>query len=259
MEQRRAKPKISDFELEGVVGIGNFGKVHKAYNKRENRVCALKVLKKESVAQMKHVDHIINELEVLQYLSERDRQAQQEWALRPHDKEDEDEEEEEYVAECPFLMGLYSTFQDKENLYFELEYIQGCTLLSQIRLYNQQVQKNMKFYATEVLLTLSHLHSHSIIYRDLKPENIVISMTERGHIKLVDFGFAKRLPTLSQRTYTNCGTPAYIAPEVLIDSKGHGHEVDVWGLGILMCEIISGQTPFHAESTLEVYENINKC
>jgi len=84
-------------------------------------------------------------------------------------------------------------------------------------------------------------------------------MTERGHIKLVDFGFAKRLSNLAQRTFTNCGTPAYLSPEVLIENKGHGPEVDVWGLGVLMAEIVSGTTPFHAESTLEVYENINKC
>ena len=73
---------------------------------------------------------------MLQYLSDRDKQAHQEWLQRPRDKDDEDEEEEEYVSECPFLMHMYSTFQDKENLYFELEYIQGCTLFSQIRLYN---------------------------------------------------------------------------------------------------------------------------
>lgn len=138
-EPKAAKPKITDFELEGVAGIGNFGKVLKAYNKREKRVCALKVLRKESVAQMKHVDHIINELEVLQYLADRDRQARQEWVPKPRDKDDDDDDEEVYVAECPFLMSMYSTFQDKENLYFELEYIEGCTLLSQIRLYNQQV------------------------------------------------------------------------------------------------------------------------
>ena len=64
-EEKLLKPKITDFELEGIIGFGNFGKVHKAYNKRDKRVCALKVLRKESVAQMKHVDHIINELEVL--------------------------------------------------------------------------------------------------------------------------------------------------------------------------------------------------
>ena len=117
----------------------------------------------------------------------------------------------------------------------------------------------MTFYAIEVLLALSYLHNNCIIYRDLKPENLVISMTERGHLKMVDFGFAKRLTHISHRTYTNCGTPAYIAPEILIEGNGHGNEVDIWSFGILMCEIVSGQTPFHAESTLEVYENINKC
>ena len=94
-------------------------------------------------------------------------------------------------------MQIYSTFQDKYNLYFELEYIEGCTLLSQIRQYNATVQGNMPYYAAEVLLSLEYLHSHNIIYRDLKPENIVISMTERGHLKLVDFGFAKRLKQIN--------------------------------------------------------------
>ena len=93
------------------------------------------------------------------------------------------------------------------------------------------------------------MHQHNIIYRDLKPENIVISMTERGHLKLVDFGFAKKLKKDS-RTHTNCGTPAYIAPEVLRSHNGHGHEADIWSLGVLMCEILSNQTPFQAENTL---------
>ena len=156
-------------------------------------------------------------------------------------------------------MGIYSSFQDKENLYFELQYIQGCTLLSQIREYNQVVQTNMAYYAGEVLLALGYLHSNNIIYRDLKPENIVISMTERGHIKLVDFGFAKRLKARNQRTHTNCGTPAYIAPEVLRGHNGHGYEADIWSLGVLMVEIVSGQTPFQAETTQGVYEKINLC
>ena len=78
-------------------------------------------------------------------------------------------------------------------------------------------------------------------------------------MKLVDFGFAKRLKAPGQRTYTNCGTPAYIAPEVLLGLNGHGHEADIWSLGVLMCELASGQTPFHADSTQEVYEKINIC
>ena len=78
----------------------------------------------------------------------------------------------------------------------------------------------------------------------------------RGHVKLVDFGFAKAMKTL--KTVTNCGTPAYVAPEVLI-GHGHSYEVDVWSLGVLLMEIVSGQTPFTGDSTQAVYEKINKC
>ena len=117
----------------------------------------------------------------------------------------------------------------------------------------------MVYYTAEVLMTLEWLHKNNVIYRDLKPENIVISMQERGHLKLVDFGFAKKLNNIKQRTFTNCGTPAYIAPEILRNQVGHGYEVDIWSLGVLMCELISGHTPFQGESTQEVYENVNKC
>ena len=88
------------------------------------------------------------------------------------------------------------------------------------------------------------MHSNNVIYRDLKPENIVLSMRERGHIKLVDFGFAKKLPHSKAKTTTNCGTPAYIAPEILRGFDGYSFECDVWSFGILMVEIASGQTPF---------------
>ena len=182
---------------------------------------------------MKQVDHIISEREVLQYLQ---------------DKNAETEENER----CPFLMGIFSSFQDKDNLYFELEYIQGCTLLSQIRQYNAAIKENWYYYSAEVLLSLQFLHSHNIIYRDLKPENMVISMLDRGHIKLVDFGFAKQLKSLCQRTHTNCGTPAYIAPEILRGHNGHGHEVDIWSLGVLLYNLVTGKMPFNAKTRAKI-------
>jgi serine/threonine protein kinase len=104
-KEKAVKPKITDFDIMEVVGIGNFGKVHKAYNKKSERIVALKVLKKESVAAMKHVDHIINEREVLQYLSDRNKQFLEE--LQPTLRGDEDDN---LSSECPFLMDIYSSF-----------------------------------------------------------------------------------------------------------------------------------------------------
>lgn len=113
-------------------------------------------------------------------------------------------------------------------------------MLSQIRQFNPKLQQNMYYYAAEVLMSLEYLHSLNIIYRDLKPENIILSMTDRGHVKMVDFGFAKKMKHLSMKTQTNCGTPAYIAPEILRDAVGYGHEADIWSFGVLMFEISSG-------------------
>lgn len=127
---------------------------------------------------MKQVDHIINERTILKFLTE-------------HNAEHLERDQLEQV--CPFIIQFYSSFQDNDKLYFELEYVQGCSLISQIRSTNQLIQKNMVFYASETLLTLKFLHGLGIIYRDLKPENMVLSMNERGHLKLVDFGFAKRI------------------------------------------------------------------
>ena len=124
---------------------------------------------------------------------------------------------------------------------------------------NAELQSNYLFYAREILLTLQFLKRQGIIYRDLKPENIVLSMQDRGHIKLVDFGFAKMFTNKAEcRTRTNCGTPAYIAPEILKDMP-YSYEVDVWSFGVLIAEIVQGQSPFHAEDTKGIYEKIVKC
>jgi protein kinase X len=94
------------------------------------------------------------------------------------------------------------------------------------------------FYIAEIICALEYLHSRNIVYRDLKPENVLLGAD--GHVKLVDFGFAKELSsTEGFRTYTNCGTITYIAPEV-IKNIGHGFQVDIWSLGVLICDLING-------------------
>ena len=100
------------------------------------------------------------------------------------------------------------------------------------------------FYLAEVLVAIKQLHDKNIIYRDLKPENILLD--RHGHIKLIDFGFSKQMRDIrDERAHTNCGTPAYAAPEVLIGgTRGYSYKADIWSFGILICEILGGFTPF---------------
>ena len=93
------------------------------------------------------------------------------------------------------------------------------------------------------MLALEYLHGRNIVYRDLKPENIIISIADKGHVKLCDFGFAKRLGSKDAKTYTKCGTPSYIAPEIVL-GMGHSFQVDVWSLGIMIYEMLAGFSPF---------------
>ncbi|KAL9622860.1 MAG: hypothetical protein Q9160_002786 [Pyrenula sp. 1 TL-2023] len=135
----------------------------------------------------------------------------------------------------PFLITLWGTFQDSKNLYMRFP------------------NPVAKFYAAEVTLALEYLHDQHIIYRDLKPENLLLD--RHGHLKITDFGFAKEVPDI---TWTLCGTPDYLAPEV-VASKGYNKSVDWWSLGILIFEMLCGFTPFwDGGSPVKIYENILK-
>ena len=127
----------------------------------------------------------------------------------------------------PFIVELYKKFMDENKLYLLLEYIPGGELFTHHRKAGKFPNDVSKFYSAEVLLTFEYLHSKDIVYRDLKPENLLLDV--EGHIKLIDFGFAKKVP--DNKTHTLCGTPEYLAPEV-IRSQGHGKSVDWWALGM---------------------------
>jgi protein kinase X len=131
-----------------------------------------------------------------------------------------------------------------------LEYVCGGELFSVLRQFNKFDSKMAVFYAAEIVTALDYLHSHQIVYRDLKPENILLDA--EGHLKLTDFGFAKKV---TNKTFTLCGTPEYLAPEI-IQAKGHNSTADWWALGILIYEMLSGSPPFYDESTHKVYERI---
>ncbi|XP_058719152.1 cAMP-dependent protein kinase catalytic subunit PRKX isoform X2 [Poecile atricapillus] len=196
--------KLEDLETLATVGTGTFGRVHLVKEKMGKRYFALKVMSIPDVIRLKQEQHVHNEKSVLKEVNH------------------------------PFLIRLFWTNHDERFLYMLMEYVPGGELFSYLRNMGRFNNSTGLFYSTEIICAIEYLHSKEIVYRDLKPENILLD--KEGHIKLTDFGFAKKLV---DRTWTLCGTPEYLAPEV-IQSKGHGRAVDWWALGILIFEMLSG-------------------
>merc|ERR1719203_1013949 len=150
----------------------------------------------------------------------------------------------------PFIVNMYGSFHDQRLIFMALEYIVGGEFFTHLRKAQRFEDEQSCFYGAQITCIFEYCHSQNIVYRDLKPENILINGD--GYVKLTDFGFAK---VIEHRTYTLCGTPEYIAPEVLLN-KGHGKPVDWWTLGILVYEMIVGYPPFVDEDPMGVYQKI---
>ena len=216
----KGKYSLADFRILRTLGTGSFGRVHLVRSAHNGRYYAIKVLKKQQVVKMKQVEHTNDERRMLK------------------------------LVEHPFLIRMWGTFQDSRNLFMVMDYIEGGELFSLLRKSQRFPNPVAKFYAAEVTLAVEYLHSHDIIYRDLKPENILLD--RNGHIKITDFGFAKEVSTV---TWTLCGTPDYIAPEV-ITTKPYNKSVDWWSLGVLIFEMLAGYTPFYDSTPMKTYEKI---
>lgn len=134
----------------------------------------------------------------------------------------------------PFIVKMVESFQDKNNLYLVFEFVQGGEIFRLLRKENLFPNDVALFYIAEITLALQYLHDRQIAYRDLKPENLLIGSD--GHLIITDFGFAKKI---ADRSFTLCGTPEYLAPEIIM-GQGHDHGVDWWALGILLYEMLSG-------------------
>ena len=220
------KPKkvdLSDYILNRTIGTGTFGRVKWGKLKNSDNYVAIKILKKMKIIKFKQVDHILNELKILSFIDH------------------------------PFMTKFEGFTQDQKYLYIILEFINGGEMFTYLRKIGKLPEFQTMFYAGQVVQMFEYLHSKNIIYRDLKPENILID--NKGYLKLADFGFAK---ICKGRTYTLCGTPGYISPEILLN-KGHGKPVDWWTLGILIYEMIVGIDPFNDEDTMAIYQKVIKC
>ncbi|KAG8122940.1 hypothetical protein E2320_018281, partial [Naja naja] len=207
-----------------VLGTGGFGTVELVRNTVEGQdyFFALKRLRKDHVVQKRQQDHVLMEKKVLQQ------------------------------SRCPFIVRLFSTFRDSRHVYLLLEFCQGGELwakLREVRCFSEPVAI---FCSACVVEALDYLHGQGIVYRDLKPENLMLDA--KGYVKLVDFGFAKALRR-GEKTYSFCGTPEYLAPEIL-RHEGHDYAVDFWTLGVLIFEMLVGRPPFHSTEPQKIYSRI---
>lgn len=217
---------LKDLKMVRTLGEGAIGRVflvsfQNVSQVRIKKLYAMKVMSKAKILKNRQKTHIYNEKAVMLSLY------------------------------SPFFVKLYSTFQDRRFLYMIMEYIPGGELLFYMKREGIFSPKCARFYISEILVALDLLHSQGIVYRDLKPENILLDSS--GHIKIADFGFSKRIE--AEITKTLCGTPEYLAPEI-IQNLGHSFEVDFWSLGIILYEMIVGNPPFYNENQVELCKMI---
>uniref|UniRef100_A0A8C9YSH2 cGMP-dependent protein kinase n=1 Tax=Sander lucioperca TaxID=283035 RepID=A0A8C9YSH2_SANLU len=218
-----SRVSLSDFNIICTLGIGGFSRVELVQLKNDpNRSFALKVLKKRHIMDTSQQGHILSERRIMM------------------------------EAHSPFIIRLYRTFRDSKYLYMLLEACLGGELWTLLRDRGSFDDGITRFYTGCVVEALAFLHSKGIIYRDLKPENIILD--HRGYAKLVDFGFAKKVG-LGKKTWTFCGTPEYVAPEIILN-KGHDSSADCWSLGILVFELLSGSPPFSGCDPMKTYNVI---
>lgn len=214
---------IDDFELMTVIGKGSFGKVMQVRKRDTGRIYALKTIRKA---------HIVSRNEITHTLAERLVLAQ---------------------VDSPFIVPLKFSFQSEQKLYLVLACVNGGELFHHLQREHTFNEERARFYSAELLLALEHLHELDVVYRDLKPENILLDYT--GHIALCDFGLCKLNMKENEKTNTFCGTPEYLAPEIL-SGNGYDKSIDWWTLGVLLYEMIHGLPPFYDENTDKMYEKI---
>ena len=218
--------KISDFDKEREIGKGGFGLVWKVIHKKTQKVYCIKVIKKDGIVQQKLVDQMNREIEIM------------------------------YILNNPHCLRLKNHFEDDFNFYLVMPLATKGQLYRVLKKFRKFDERTAAQILRETISALQYLHSFKppIIHRDIKPENLLLN--EGGRILLADYGWSNfNMEGDVRKTF--CGTPEYIAPEMLL-KKGHDTRVDIWSIGILMFELLSGYSPFVAKSNQELYQNIRR-
>ncbi|XP_076375179.1 uncharacterized protein LOC117218023 isoform X2 [Megalopta genalis] len=215
---------LTDLETRGTLGVGGFGRVDLVVLKSDrDKSFALKKLKKKVMVEQQQQEHVLNEKHIMQ------------------------------ACDSPFICKLYQTYKDSKYVYFLMEVCLGGDVWTTLQKRRHFDDATAQFMVGCVVEAFDHLHSLNIVYRDLKPENLMLD--SRGYLKLVDFGFSKKIGP--SKTWTFAGTPEYVAPEIILN-RGHDRAVDYWALGILTHELLVGKPPFRAADHMTTYNRILK-
>eukprot|EP00112_Aurelia_sp_Birch-Aquarium-sp1_P025364 Seg840.3 transcript_id=Seg840.3/GoldUCD/mRNA.D3Y31 product="Serine/threonine-protein kinase N2" protein_id=Seg840.3/GoldUCD/D3Y31 len=226
-DKRKSKGQMSmnDFRCISVLGRGHFGKVLLAEYKNSKELFAIKALKKGDIISRDEVESLMSEKRIFETAN---------------------------TSRHPFLVNLFACFQTSEHVCFIMEYSSGGDLMMHIHA-DVFSEPRTVFYAGCVVLGLQFLHNHDIVYRDLKLDNLLLD--SEGFVKITDFGLCKEGMGYGQRTGTFCGTPEFLAPEVLTETS-YTRAVDWWGLGVLIFEMLVGESPFPGDDEEEVFDSI---
>lgn len=214
---------FASFDIIECLGSGTFGKVFKVKLKHTGEIYAMKIINKKFLIKNQQLRYAVTECNVLKQ------------------------------AQHPFIITLHYAFQTPDHLYMILDYCPGGDFSYHI-VKNLFEEDEARFFVAELILAIEHLHNLDIIYRDLKPENILIDSD--GHIRLADFGLAKEHVSDNKIAQSFCGSPAYLSPE-MVNRRGVGKAADIYGVGAVLYEMISGTPPFYAHDLSTMYKNIS--
>lgn len=222
-EESHKTVDFNSFNIIEEIGSGSFGTVYKVQKISTGEIYAMKSLNKATLKRQKQLKYAISECKIMSQLDH------------------------------PFIVPLYYAFQTPKYLYLVLELCTNGDLFGFIEKKGRLEENVSKFYLAEVILAIEYLHNHNIIYRDLKPANVLID--KFGHARLADFGLAKEKVEKGNLAMTMAGSPAYLPPEIVL-KKGASKASDIYGLGPLLFELLTGTTPYYCEDMDELFQNI---